>query len=365
MESDAIRLFTVRRKEDTLKQALQITLRRKRSALVRRELEEEKMRVMPNLKKRKLDTPKPAGHNMTILPNPEKEAETTQIIHLDGDDDDDDDGAGAGGSLSAKLGFTKENPILVDDVQYTFFDDDDDDVHILNFRPQNITFGKRPSGNNSMISTSVCEICAETRTSNEFFSIKGCSHAYCTHCVAQYIESRLQENIIKIRCPVSDCKKGWLDPVNCREILPGEVFDRWGNALCEAAVPRSKKFYCPYKDCSAMLIKEGRRVSKECECPNCKRSFCVKCKVAWHSGMKCDAFQKLNEEQDENERGMEDIMLAKLAGDKRWKRCPVCRVYVEKTEGCNHMKCRCKTSFCYRCGCALKSGRCPKCEVPT
>mmetsp|Transcript_17089 Transcript_17089/g.19194 ORF Transcript_17089/g.19194 Transcript_17089/m.19194 type:complete len:135 (+) Transcript_17089:1212-1616(+) len=32
------------------------------------------------------------------------------------------------------------------------------------------------------------------------------------------------------------------------------------------------------------------------------------------------------------------------------KRCPNCRFWVERTEGCDGMMCRCGQSFCYSCG---------------
>jgi len=32
------------------------------------------------------------------------------------------------------------------------------------------------------------------------------------------------------------------------------------------------------------------------------------------------------------------------------KSCPGCRVYIEKSTGCNRMKCLCGTRFCYGCG---------------
>jgi E3 ubiquitin-protein ligase RNF144 len=58
--------------------------------------------------------------------------------------------------------------------------------------------------------------------------------------------------------------------------------------------------------------------------------------VPWHSGIECEEFQRLNED----ERGREDLMLRELAKDKKWSRCPQCKFYVERTEGCPHMICR-------------------------
>ncbi|KAK9274664.1 hypothetical protein L1049_021915 [Liquidambar formosana] len=138
-----------------------------------------------------------------------------------------------------------------------------------------------------------------------------------------------EDNVLCIRCPESDCEKGVLEPEYCRPILPADVFGRWGDALCESLILASQKFYCPFKDCSALLINDGGEVATQFECPNCWRLFCAKCKASWHLGIACAEFQKLNKD----EREIEDIMSVKLAKDKKSKRCPKCRFYVEKSEG--------------------------------
>ncbi|KAL3566480.1 hypothetical protein D5086_031895 [Populus alba] len=137
----------------------------------------------------------------------------------------------------------------------------------------------------------------------------------------------IKENITKICCPVPDCK-GALEPEDCRSVLPENVFDRWGNALCEAVILGSQKFYCPFKDCSAMLIDDGEEVVRESECPNCWRMFCAHCKVPWHSQISCEEYKMLH--KDERER--DDILLMNLAKNNNWRRCPKCRIFVEKIE---------------------------------
>lgn len=191
----------------------------------------------------------------------------------------------------------------------------------------------------------MCQLCFDRKPLNSSFKIQGCNHSYCTECTAKYVASQLRNNVTRIRCPVPKCP-GFLKPEYCRRILPLKVFERWGNALCEAVILESEKLYCPFKDCSALLVDDGFEDIKESECPHCHRLFCARCQVPWHSGITCEEFQKLNK----NDRGREDIMLVKLAKQKEWQQCPKCNFYVEKTEGCNHMKCRCKFSFCYRCG---------------
>lgn len=182
-----------------------------------------------------------------------------------------------------------------------------------------------------------CEICVELKPFKESFPIKGCSHCYCSDCVHKYVALKLQFNITQIPCPDSGCK-GVLRPEYCQSILPPEVFNRWGDALCEALISVSSKFYCPFKDCSEPLIQDADSNGiVESECPSCRRLFCAKCKVPWHSGIKCGEFQKLHK----NERESGDIMLMQLAKKNRWTRCPKCKFYVERSEGCLFMKCRC------------------------
>ena len=50
--------------------------------------------------------------------------------------------------------------------------------------------------------TYVCEICFEPRHLDVSFNIKGCAHFYCIECTIMYIESKLDDNVTRIPCPV-------------------------------------------------------------------------------------------------------------------------------------------------------------------
>ncbi|KAF1864479.1 hypothetical protein Lal_00021902 [Lupinus albus] len=233
-------------------------------------------------------------------------------------------------------------------------DDQNDDVTILTSKPPNTPFGKpkrifeigESSNSNNTITPFLCHICTETKTLNDAFRVHNCSHSYCTDCVVMYVESKLQENVVKIRCPEPECELGLLELYGCRGILPKEVFDRWGDALCESMILENEKFYCPFKDCSALMVNDGGELVKESECRNCRRRFCAQCRVSWHDGIDCDEFQKLNKD----EREKEDILLMQLANNNKWRRCSKCRIFVEKVDGCMYIKCRCGHAFCYNCG---------------
>ncbi|GJN33988.1 hypothetical protein PR202_gb22619 [Eleusine coracana subsp. coracana] len=124
-----------------------------------------------------------------------------------------------------------------------------------------------------------------------------------------------------IGCPDPECKKGSVEVVLCRGIIPSELFDRWSITLCEDIVG-GDNFYCPFKDCLALLINH--------------RLFFASCRVPWLHGIKCKEFKKLGDE----EKGQDDLALKKLADKKKWQRCPKWKMYVERIDGCVYMVCR-------------------------
>lgn len=216
-----------------------------------------------------------------------------------------------------------------------------------------------PNDDDPVIPFFICDICVEDKSLHDSFSIKGCCHFYCSDCVRKYVDSKIQENVTRITCPVSGCD-GVLELEDCRAVLPLEVSNRWGDALCESLISGSAKLYCPFKDCSAGLIMDDVDVSGivESECPSCRRLFCAQCKVPWHSGVECGEFQNLHKD----EREKEDIMLMQLAKNNKWRRCPRCKIYVERSSGCLFMRCRCDHTFCYNCGAPMVDHYCPQCK---
>ena len=46
----------------------------------------------------------------------------------------------------------------------------------------------------------------------------------------------------------------------------------------------------------------------------------------------------------------DDQKFLEFARGKKFKQCPECKFWVEKNDGCDHMTCKCKFQFCYKCG---------------
>ena len=141
-----------------------------------------------------------------------------------------------------------------------------------------------------------CPICMDAKTSTEMFRINTCTHLFCSDCIVKHVAVKIQENISVVKCPDLNCK-GVIKPELCRSIIPKLLFDRWEDALCESLILGTHKMYCPFQDCSAMLVDDvGERVTVS-ECPNCRRLFCAQCKVAWHAGIDCADFQRLGKDK--------------------------------------------------------------------
>jgi len=211
----------------------------------------------------------------------------------------------------------------------------------------------------------LCGICLEDKYPSEIFDGMVCSHRFCSTCIALHIRNKLQEKMVSIDCPEPNCSEH-LTPEQCVVILPKQTFEEWSLALVEADIPLSQKFYCPFRDCSAVLLKDiapdelgssngaAAVVIKESECPECRRLFCAQCGVPWHAGLDCSEFQRLSDSEKE----ICDLMLFKLAKECEWQRCASCKHIVERSSGCCHMLCRCGYEFCYKCGSKWKTCNC-------
>lgn len=199
-----------------------------------------------------------------------------------------------------------------------------------------------------------CSICMERVQVSEQFLVSHCAHAFCNSCIGRYVAAKVGENVAVIGCPDPECEEGFVEIDLCGDIIPPELIDRWSVALCELALG-DDKYYCPFKDCSALLINDndGTVKIRETECPHCHRMFCARCRVPWHEGIKCKEFRKL----EDDEKGEDDLMFKKLADKKKWQRCPKCKMYVSRITGCLQIKCRCKQYFCYHCAAPMKKDR--------
>ncbi|KAF8027481.1 LOW QUALITY PROTEIN: hypothetical protein BT93_E0401 [Corymbia citriodora subsp. variegata] len=219
----------------------------------------------------------------------------------------------------------------------------------IRFRTVEIaSFGNSEAGECSRV---FCHICMDEKSSKEMFKGLRCTHSFCVECMGKYVASKIKESESTVTCPDLKCKIV-LEPHVCRSILPREVLDRWEDVLCESVALESQKFYCPFKDCSAMLVDDGVEVVTVDVSGLPEVDLRA---VPWHAGMECAEFRMMKRgAREENS----DDMMTKLAESNRWRRCPKCKFYVEKVDGCRHIYCRCGHEFCHGCGSSWRSCSC-------
>ncbi|CAI9103750.1 OLC1v1002292C1 [Oldenlandia corymbosa var. corymbosa] len=196
-----------------------------------------------------------------------------------------------------------------------------------------------------------CEICIEPiEIATQTFRTQNprCrTHYFCNDCMIKYIKAKLEDSVPRIPCPALNCSE-FLDPEEYWVLVGDPLFVRWCDGLCESAIMGMDRCYCPNVNCSSLIVNECGGTVKKATCPNCKRSFCFRCKIPWHSGFRCEETGEL---RDQNDRAF-----GVLAEQRKWKRCPRCHHFVELIAGCRIVKCRCHASFCYSCGRLVQHG---------
>lgn len=191
-----------------------------------------------------------------------------------------------------------------------------------------------------------CEICFEDF--NEYDSLNyelECGCIIHNECFDDYIKNCVENNNIPILCP--KCKI---------EVHPNFIYESLNVNGHKDLIEKYEKFSmnnyvlehkdsyscCPTPGCEYMFFfEEGEN---RFLCPMCNKEYCLFCKETWHKGMTCQEYI-----DSKDEKKLDEKFLNFVKG-KNYKVCPKCGVWVEKTYGCNFMRCRCGNQFCYKCG---------------
>ncbi|TFK94195.1 hypothetical protein K466DRAFT_536709 [Polyporus arcularius HHB13444] len=160
-----------------------------------------------------------------------------------------------------------------------------------------------------------------------------CSHTYLAACLAELGQ---EAGSVSTAC-------GYEIPLEIiRSLLtPGEESRLLEATFLSHIHSRAQEFrYYPTADCQTIY-----RASTDgtlLRCPSCLARVCSTCHVEFHEGLTCAEFK-------DNRSGGEDSF-------QRWrdehgvKACPGCGAGLEKSGGCNHMKCvHCGTHMCWVC----------------
>lgn len=185
----------------------------------------------------------------------------------------------------------------------------------------------------------MCAICGDIKP---LYSLAICCHKYCIDCHAKYLIKQIKLSKTNIGCMAYTCKFKY-EYNDIRQLLSNHTdkFNRYDdNLLCEYLKSDPCWISCIYANCKRGAYRSTSEV--RISCLLCKREFCATCSQPWNNvhidDNKCTATIIPDEESNK--------VIEKLT-----RQCPSCKIKIEKSLGCDHMKCvQCDYEFCYICG---------------
>nr|GMC95944.1 probable E3 ubiquitin-protein ligase RNF217 [Ipomoea batatas] len=138
----------------------------------------------------------------------------------------------------------------------------------------------------------------ERKESSEIFKNNNntCSHSFCSLCIGEYVQSRIDLNLPPGTCPDPDRNcPATIDLSSCKSILPEAAIAKWERWLTQSS-----------------------------------------CRVPWHADQDCEEFRESEG----------DVEVEEMARNFKWMKCPHCNRVVDKIDGCI----QCGLEFCYVCG---------------
>ena len=162
-----------------------------------------------------------------------------------------------------------------------------------------------------------------------------CGHqTTCNKCWIDYlIDGVRSKQCVSLPCPQYKCNitipsKVWKHFLDNKKYK--DKFERYLKFCRENFIENSKGFaFCPGKNCNKIYSSEAG-IPKTVECKGCGFAFCWKCKNEAHFPGSCHIAGKWYIKCSSEAENLQWI-LAKT------KRCPKCKVHIEKNQGCNHM----------------------------
>uniref|UniRef100_A0A803SRX1 E3 ubiquitin-protein ligase RNF144B n=2 Tax=Anolis carolinensis TaxID=28377 RepID=A0A803SRX1_ANOCA len=193
-----------------------------------------------------------------------------------------------------------------------------------------------------------CKLCLSEYSLDKMTSLQDCSCIFCTSCLKQYMQLAIREGCgSPITCPDMVClSRGTLQETEISSLVPADQFQLYQRLKFEREVHLDPlRTWCPSADCQTVCQIElsESELPVPVKCQACYLTFCSSCKEPWHLDRSCLESHLL---VVPNEQGA----LIRTDTDAPIKQCPICRIHIERNEGCAQMMCKnCKHTFCWYC----------------
>ncbi|KAM8966339.1 sharpin [Pelodytes ibericus] len=193
-----------------------------------------------------------------------------------------------------------------------------------------------------------CRICFTDIPPGVGVLLRECLHSFCRDCLRQVVNCCEDP---EVSCPFRDDTYSCDSKLQQREIralVSPEEYSRFLERGLVVAESRSQNSYhCKTADCKGWCIYEDS--VNEFICPICYAENCLTCK-AIHDGMNCREYQddlRIRALNDTAARQTND-MLKTLVQTGEAMYCPMCKIIVQKKDGCDWIRCTmCQTEICW------------------
>lgn len=132
-----------------------------------------------------------------------------------------------------------------------------------------------------------CQICFEKIPTTKKFLMAHCVHAFCNKCTSSYVPTKIVENMFRIRYPRLDARKAKLRLINTRVSNYQSCSFGWTSRSVKTS-SRFDKYYCPFKDCSALLAIDGGVNINQLDCGHYHILLCACYRVPWRIRIECE-----------------------------------------------------------------------------
>ena len=189
------------------------------------------------------------------------------------------------------------------------------------------------------INMNECLICQQKLNDEEKEdNLLPCMHMICNECYLSHLKEKINNNKIgEITCCQHGCKTKLYDEFIQKKLyLDIELLDKYLYLKKRRQIMLNPNTQlCPFPDCNSYAKKNDKSIFVQCI--DNKHKFCFNCLKEWHPDKDCST-------QIENKSLDEWIKVHDA------RRCPKCKILIQKNEGCNHITCfNCKCEFCWLC----------------
>jgi E3 ubiquitin-protein ligase RNF144 len=218
-------------------------------------------------------------------------------------------------------------------------------IAFINHKSDNINF----NDDRTKISLVSCPICfMEIDSDNKY--IFRCKHEFCKDCITMYVEEMINNSkVVDMSCPLKKCDTIFTEQ-EIKSLTNEMMYAKYEKFIQREKIKNDPNLIlCPIVNCEGYanmtehnnLLNEDDtlvtrlNVGNRYMCNN-NHAFCGNCNLAWHGDTNCT----------------EDSEIKDYATNSGYilKKCPKCKVWIEKNRGCNMMKCEvCNIHFCWIC----------------